>query len=106
MLKKAERQHIEDMVRAAEFALRPSGLISLSYKFDRDWTDDEGIFFECFIADAVGQEHVLLETTKRISEAVRRIVEPDEYGLLSYFNWKLESDVKRQQKEAECSLKS
>lgn len=80
MLKKAERNQIADMVKAAEFALGPLGVRSIFYSIGEDHTGDPSItFFVTATSDAV-----ISEFGGHIRSSLDAIVEPTEYGLLAY----------------------
>lgn len=93
--KQAERDHIARMVRAAAFALRPD-LVALGYDFGADHTGDACINFKLVISDKVAYagpspgKGLPLELDfarlRHLEDSIRRIVEPDEYGLESYFS--------------------
>jgi len=103
MLRKAERSHIEDMVKAAAFALQPD-LVEIRHEFQDDCTGDPSIFFTLVVADkiVVGR-YPSFERVRWMEEVVRRIVEPDEYGLNSYFTCRSKSEEMSHSKEtARC----
>ncbi len=83
MLKKAERRHIEDMVKAALFALSPD-LISLEFNITEDHSGDPAIFFSMVVADGIATGD--FSRVFRMQNAIDMIVEPEEYGLQSYHN--------------------
>ncbi len=112
-LKKAEYQHIMDMVAAALFALGPAGLVSASFTLADDWSGQSAINFLCTLEDVffVGGKFPG-DVMRHIEESIRRIVEPEEYSLLAYFNWRSEKEwraavekLDNKEKEAECSHK-
>ncbi len=107
MLKKAERQHLDDMVEAAAFALQPD-LIELKYRLGEDHAGDPCIEFDLVVADAAvkvekvegGRDSFDFDRYHHLEEAIRRIVEPHEYGLCAYFSLKLKSELEKKTEAA------
>jgi len=86
MLRKAERAHIEDMVKAAAFALQPD-LVELRHEIRDDWSGDPSIFFTLVVGIRLSAgRNPSFDRVVHMEEAIRLIVEPQEYGLNPYFS--------------------
>lgn len=85
--KQCERDRIARMVKAAAYALRPD-LEYLFYALEEDHSGEPAIFFRMVLSDRLGdcsrRQH--FDRIREMEESIRMIVEPEEYGLHSYFN--------------------
>lgn len=104
--KRSERDRIDRMVRTAAFALKPD-LVFLRYDFIEDHTGEDAIAFKMVITNEIATDLSESCRTKsspvcsgfrriqHLETAIRAIVEPEEYGLLSYFNVRSESEWRK-----------
>jgi len=88
--KTEERDHIQRMVNAAAFALQPD-VVQIAYNFGEDHSEQPCINFHIVVQDRVVKNDNF-DRWRHIEKAVELIVEPDEYGLMAYYNVRTKSE--------------
>lgn len=78
-------------VRRAEDALRPD-VAHIRYSLGEDWSGAGAVFFRVLLADNASQRGRLQEVARRVSSKIAEEVQPDSFGLQSYFNFRSESE--------------
>jgi hypothetical protein len=79
-------------VERARAALAPD-VIRSRYTFADDWTGDPSIFFRIVLSDDASRKARLGETAERVEGVIRNEVDPEEFGLHSYFNYRIVSEL-------------
>ena len=78
--------------RINELAL-PDGVVKLRYTVEDDWSGDPAIFFWVTLSDEAARREVLGETSRRVRELIEKRIDPTgQWGLLSYFSFRSESE--------------
>lgn len=79
-------------VQRAQAALAPD-VVRIRYSFADDWTGDPSIFFRIVLTDEAFHRARLSEAVERVIDTVRTEVDPDQFGLHSYFNFRIVSEL-------------
>jgi len=79
-------------VQRALAALAPD-VVRIRYSFADDWTGDPSIFFRIVLTDEAFHRGRLSEMVERVIDTVRNEVDPDQFGLHSYFNYRIPSEL-------------
>jgi len=79
-------------VQRAQAALAPD-VVRIRYSFADDWTGDPSIFFRVVLTDEAFHRGRPSEMAERVSTTVRSEVDPDQFGLHSYFNYRIVSEL-------------
>lgn len=91
-LRRLNEAEIAASVKRAEAALAPD-VVRIRYSFEDDWTGEPSIFFRIVLTDEAFHKPRLSDTVRRISETIRKEVDPEQFGLQSYFNFRIVSGV-------------
>src|ERR1039458_9261476 len=86
-LPKVNYQQVEAGVQRAAQALAPE-VVRIRYDFEPDWVGDPSIFFRIVLADEVAKRPNFSDVTLRVRDLLWDEVDPDEYGLHPYFNFR------------------
>ena len=103
--KQSERDHIERMVRAAAFALKPD-LVALRYDLIEDHSGEPAIDFKLVIADRLAYPTLDFERVRHLEDAIRAIVEPEEYALLGYFSVRSKREVSERPNDPQWKMEA
>ena len=87
------QSQIERAVRKAEKALAPD-VVHIRYGFADDWSGDPAVYFRVLLTDAASRDSQLRQTVQRVSRIIGDQVRPEEFGLLSYINFRSASEQK------------
>jgi hypothetical protein len=85
----------KELAKSVSRATRKLGnrIVRLNYSLGEDWAGEPSVFFRIVIPDAAAQEDKLVDVTTGIRSVVDGIVRPYEnWGLLSYFNFRSKSE--------------
>jgi hypothetical protein len=93
------QQEITDAVEkvSAEF---DSDVVRIRYNFGEDWTGDEAIFFRIVLKDSSTTKEKLGPVARRIRDALDIATKPWDKGLLTYCNFRSESEQKTLKEES------
>lgn len=80
-------------VAAVERELAPD-VVHIRYEIAPDWSDEWAIFFRILLSDKASREERLAEVTERVTSRLVDRLKLDESGLLSYFNFRSQSEQK------------
>jgi len=67
--------------------------VRIRYSFDDDWVGEPSIFFRVVLTDKAFNKPRLGDTVWRVSETIRKEVDPEQFGLHSYFNYGIVSEL-------------
>ena len=82
---------LADAVQRAEAALRPD-VVRIRYNLDEDWSGVEALFFRIVLTDNASRKDRLREVARRVSDTIAREVQPADFGLQAYFNFRSQSE--------------
>jgi hypothetical protein len=68
-------------------------VVRIRYSFADDWAGDPSIFFRIVLSDDASRKARLGKTAERVEGAISKEVDPEEFGLHSYFNYRLVSEL-------------
>ena len=83
---------IEEGVERAAKALAPD-VVRIRFNLGEDWTGDDSIFFKIVVSDKAGRKVMNSDLNWRVKSALRREIEPEELGLIDYFNFRSVSEL-------------
>ncbi len=83
---------IREGVERAAKALAPD-VVRIRFNLGEDWTGDDSIFFKIVVSDKAGRQVMNSDLNWRVKAALRREIEPEELGLIDYFNFRSVSEL-------------
>jgi hypothetical protein len=86
-----DQKRIKDAVERVKRTLQPD-VIRIMYSFAVDWTGEQSLFFRIILSDKASSPQRLRETAQRITRKIRQEIKADESGLLTYFNFRSQSE--------------
>jgi hypothetical protein len=75
-------------------ALELPGVVKINCTFEEDWSGDPALYFWVTLTDAASRPRVLHRNATRIREALFEAVDPYKFDVLSYFNFRSQSEQK------------
>jgi hypothetical protein len=85
------RAQLADAVQRAEAALRPD-VVRIRYSLDEDWSGTEALFFRIVLTDKASRQDRLRDVARRVSDTITKEVQPGDFGLQAYFNFRSQSE--------------
>jgi hypothetical protein len=91
-LKRLNEAEIAASVKRAEAALTPD-VVRIRYSFEDDWVGEPSIFFRVVFTDEAFHKPRLIDMIERARGTIRKEVDPEQFGLHSYFNYGIVSEL-------------
>ena len=85
---------LDQAIRRAEDALR-ADVVHIRYGLREDWSGSGAVFFRVLLTDNASERRHLPEVARRVALRIDQEVQPDNFGLQSYFNFRSESEQEK-----------
>lgn len=69
-------------------------VVRIRYDFGEDWSGESAIFFRVLLRDEASKPEELGMVSSKVISKLNELVQPEDFGLLSYFNFRSESEQK------------
>ncbi len=72
-------------------------VVSIGFRFGRDWSDDLAIYFRIVLSDEASQRDRLLKTTQKVDNTVSEKLALNKLDHISYFSFRSQSEQAKMQ---------
>lgn len=67
-------------------------VVRIRFSLDEDWAGDDAVFFRVLLKDSASKRSRLYGVAQRIRSRISSEVQPERFGLQTYFNFRSESE--------------